>query len=262
MAAESVPKLLGSQPGLWTQEDSQMVIAAFKHAQSVGDVTASNLDVYCKSKGKKYCIMSIAGIVDGMSYDNITFGYAVWGYNNKWWMFIITSEKPTNNEKKYNPKEQGNNIICAAWPGAYITHSPRREAYQQFSVEAIRGSNTKRGDLKIKVHNALELKNDGNFASVQIADKCLKTKEVTSSKNPIWNAIFTFGNFRPVIGKIGMISVYKSSLMGEKFIGCAEFELPIVFNRQEKITLDITHPKNEYLSGIVVLEQCVVQSRE
>ena len=90
MAALGPPKLLGSQPGLWKQQDSEMVIAAFKYTESVGGVTAINLDAYCKSKGKKYCIMSIAGIVDGMSYDNSVFGYAVWGYNNKWWMFIIT----------------------------------------------------------------------------------------------------------------------------------------------------------------------------
>lgn len=86
------PKLLGSQPGLWKQEDSEMVIAAFKYTQSVGGVSAKNLDTYCQSKKKKYCIMSIAGIVDGMGYDAATFGYAVWGYNNKWWMFIISNE--------------------------------------------------------------------------------------------------------------------------------------------------------------------------
>ena len=50
--------------------------------------------------------MSIAGIVDGMGYDRGTFGYAVWGYNNKWWMFIITSDKSTNQTKHKNNDDQ------------------------------------------------------------------------------------------------------------------------------------------------------------
>ena len=99
MAAQTKAKLLGSQPGLWTQQDSEMVVQAFNYTESVGGVTADNLDKYCTSKGKKYCIMSIQGIVDGMGYDKATFGYAVWGYNNKWWMFVITSAKSTNDAK-------------------------------------------------------------------------------------------------------------------------------------------------------------------
>ena len=147
-----------------------------------------------------------------------------------------------------------------AGSGAFVTTSVRREQYQQFSVETIKGSNTKRGDLKIKVHGALQLRSNGNFASIKVAEHCLKTKKVQSDENPVWKEILTFSNFRPHIGKTGIISIYhKSAIMGEKLIGSAEFELPIVFGRQEKMTIDIADSKNK-LSGIVVLEQCVVDS--
>jgi len=147
-----------------------------------------------------------------------------------------------------------------AGSGAFVTTSVRREQYQQFSVETIKGSNTKRGDLKVKVHGALQLRSNANFASVTVAEHCLKTKKVQSDENPVWKEILTFSNFRPHVGKTGIIKIYhKSAIMGEKLIGSAEFELPIVFGRQEKMTIDIADSKNK-LSGIVVLEQCVVDS--
>merc|ERR1712228_151292 len=146
------------------------------------------------------------------------------------------------------------------YDGAYLTHSARREHYQQFSVDAVKGANKKRGDLKIKIHGALQLRHNANFASIELAEHSLKTKKVPSDPNPVWKEILTFSNFRPSIGKTAKVYIgNKGAIMGEKMIGCAEFELPIVFNRQEKMTIDIADKHNK-LSGIVVLEQCVVES--
>ena len=67
----------------------------------------------------------------------------------------------------------------------------------------------------------------------------------------------TFSNFRPRIGKTAKIYVcHKSAIMGEKVIASAEFEVPIVFNRQEKMTIDVMDKKGK-TAGLVVLEQCI-----
>ena len=139
-----------------------------------------------------------------------------------------------------------------------MTHSLRREQYTKQSVQTVKGTNKKRGDLKIKVHGALQLKHNANFVSVSVAEHTLKTKKVASDENPVWKEVLTFSNFRPHIGKTGMINVVNKSIMGEKIVGSAEFELPIVFRRQEKMTIDIADKSNK-LSGIIVLEQCVVE---
>ncbi len=137
-------------------------------------------------------------------------------------------------------KDANSNRPPPPMPGAYVTHSLRREQYQQFSVDAVQGTNKKRGDLKIKIHGALQLRHNGNFASITIADHTLKTKKIGSDENPVWKEILTFSNFRPHIGKTGVVSISnKSAIMGEKMVGSAEFELPIVFSRQEKMSIDI-----------------------
>jgi len=142
--------------------------------------------------------------------------------------------------------------------GSYLTHSLRREQYVKQSVQSVKGNMKKRGDLKIKVHGALQLKHNANFVSVTVAEHCLKTKKVASDENPVWKEILTFSNYRPHIGKTAVINVVNKGIMGERVVGSAEFELPIVFRRQEKMTIDIAD-KNNKLSGIIVLEQCVVE---
>ncbi len=91
-----------------------------------------------------------------------------------------------------------------------------------------------------------------------VAEHCLKSKKVSSDENPVWKEILTFSNFRPHMGKTAVIEVVNKGIMGEKVVGSAEFELPIVFRRQEKMTIDIADKHNK-LSGIIVLEQCVVE---
>merc|ERR1719244_980232 len=56
--------------------------------------------------------------------------------------------------------------------------SQRREQYLNQSVESVKGTNTKRGNLMIKVHGALQLKHDGNLVDVTVAGNCLRTKKV------------------------------------------------------------------------------------
>eukprot|EP01083_Nonionella_stella_P013662 38417_1 len=147
------------------------------------------------------------------------------------------------NSKQFRPKLDTINVETyipknARIQGAHITQCSRRELYEQFSVESIKGTNNKRGDLKIRINGALQLKNAGNFASITVAEYILKTQKVASDENPVWKEILTFSNFRPHIGKTGIISIgNKSGILGEKVIGFASFELPIVFNRKEKIKI-------------------------
>eukprot|EP01083_Nonionella_stella_P160221 523513_1 len=146
-----------------------------------------------------------------------------------------------------------------SYGGQYLAHDLRKEQYRMDAQNSIRAVGTKRGDLKIKIHGALQLKSNGNFAQITLADHTLKTKKVATDQNPVWKEILRFSNFRPQIGKTAVIAVGNKNMLRETIVASAEFELPIVFSRQEKMTIDLADSKKR-LSGIVVLEQVVVDS--
>jgi len=123
-------------------------------------------------------------------------------------------------------------------------------------------TNRKRGDLKIEVHGAMQLKRAANVATVNVAEYRLKTNTVSCTENPIWKETLIFNNFRPDIGKTGTITVFdKSSILGLTVVGVAEFRLLDSLNVNKKMTLDIKDSKGK-LSGIVVIGQTVVGRRK
>eukprot|EP01084_Bolivina_argentea_P075512 136890_1 len=144
-------------------------------------------------------------------------------------------------------------------PPQYITRNFKKELYDRDAFESIRGSNNKRGYLRITIYGAMQLRSRANYASITIDNETLKTKKCSTEENPVWKETLKWSNFRPHIGKTGVIRIYnKSAILGEKLVGSAEFELPTAFKKSQKMIIDICDGKN-ILSGIVDIEQCVVK---
>jgi len=120
-----------------------------------------------------------------------------------------------------------------------------------------RRANKKRGDLKIEVRCAMQLKRAANVATVSVAEYRLKTDTVSCTENPIWKETLIFNNFRPDQGKKGQITVLdKSSILGQTVVGSAEFRLLESLNVKKRMTLDLRDSKGK-VSGIVVIGQTV-----
>ena len=119
--------------------------------------------------------------------------------------------------------------------------------------------NQHRGQLRIIIHYALEMRKDSNFAIITIGNNSLRTSIVESNPQPAWRELFIFHDFRPDINKYGTISVgNKNKLKQSKIIGTGKFHLPTIFNQEEDKLINLFDSKNK-LSGLIMIGQLVIK---
>jgi len=131
------------------------------------------------------------------------------------------------------------------------------------SVQTIRGplsgaDNGERGELRIRVNGAMELKNEGNYATVTVSGVKSRTAVVKSDHHPIWNDALVFSHFRPDSSKFATVKVKKTGPFGSVVIGEARFRLPTRFDHHKTTVLKLLD-SGRNRSGIVSLEHTVIE---
>ena len=77
-------------------------------------------------------------------------------------------------------------------------------------------------------------------------------------EHPEWQEMLTFKNFRPDEGKKGVVTVYDhSTILKDKKIGTAEYEIPLSFNKLQRDTLELKSSKGK-LAGVIILNTIIV----
>jgi len=115
-----------------------------------------------------------------------------------------------------------------------------------------------RGYLKVKVVAGVQLKHRASYCVVQVGNARLSTREVQRDEHPEWQEMLTFKNFRPDEGKKATVTVYDhSTILKDKKIGSAQYEIPTAFNKLQRDTLELKNNKGK-LSGVIILNTIIV----
>ena len=115
-----------------------------------------------------------------------------------------------------------------------------------------------RGYLKVKVVAGVQLKKRASYCVVQVGNARLSTREVPRDEHPEWQEMLTFKNFRPDEGKKGVVTVYDhSTILKDKKIGTAEYDIPTSFNKLQRDTLELKSSKGK-LAGVIILNTIIV----
>jgi len=122
-----------------------------------------------------------------------------------------------------------------------------------------KGVVNERGYLKVKVVAGVQLKHRASYCVVQVGNARLSTREVPRDEHPEWQEMLTFKNFRPDAGKKAIVTVYDhSTILKDKKIGSAEYEIPMNFNKLQRDTLELKGSKGSKLKGVIILNTIIV----